>query len=1004
MYQINEQQNVEQVAIEFFYKLGYEFFYGPDVAPNNFRPLRKNYQEVLIEEKLRQALRRINPFLDEKAIEETILTIKKLDKLTLDDNNRLFYQYLQNGVIVKTEKQNKSEIARIIDFKNPENNDFFVINQFTVEGKNIRKPDLVVFVNGLPLAVFEFKHPFDKEISIKDAFKQIDQKYKKDIPDLFFYNQIIVVSDTFKAKYGTINTSWERFSTWKIIEKEGEKLKEGITELEVLIRGIFNKKRFLDILENFIVFEADSEKDTAKYTKKICYYHQYYAVNQASENTLKAIQSDKKIGVLWHTQGSGKSLSMVFYVNKTKKIPQLKSPTYVFLTDRNDLDDQLYKTFLRCSYHHLAKKVTSTEDLKQRLKNPQAEIIFTTIQKFQGKDYPLLSEKENIIVIADEAHRSEYAKLAANVRIALPNASFMGITGTPISLNNRDTRLVFGNYISQYTIDKAVEDGATVPIYYQSRLVPLHLTNYFIDDDYDQLMAEYDLDVKESLKKKFANLEKLVLAEDRISKIVSDIYFHFKNHGIKGKAMITTISREGAIKYYRHLRKYFEKNEIAVVISNIIEFKDELDCELNIKETEKNFKNPESNLKIVVVCDMWLTGFDAPSLEIIYFDKPLKNHTLLQAIARVNRVYKDKPGGLIVDYIGIADDIKKALGEFVFDKKLEEKPMISLEELVNKMNEKLDVVRSMFFGINYQNWKNILPDDFNRLVNISLEKIITDEKLNIISEEKKKRFLKEVSLLIKLFAFVMPHQEAYKIKDEVEFFELIKKRLVKNTNILIDIDYEHKETVVKQLISKSIKAEGILDILKLKDKIDFSILNEKFIEEIKNSQYRNLSIEAIRKLIEEKIKIKIRKNYFRYKKFSDLLDELIEKYEDRLINSSKILDELIKLAQEISNTEESDKKLGMSEEEIALYEVIKKFKIKDLKNGKLKELIKELVRILRRDIAIDWENSEIIKARIRANIKLILLKNNFPLENIKKIMENIYQQIKYLWNSENFFR
>jgi len=603
---LTEQNLTEQPIIDWFKGLGYEYKFGPEITTGGILAER-DFKDVILEKRLRSALRRLNPELSDKNIDEVVYQLKKVENPNLELANKEIWRMLVEGVRVDIEnKENEIRgiFAQVIDFKNPLNNEFLVVNQLTVQGsENIRRPDVVIFINGIPIAVFELKNPQIEEATLQTAFEQL-QEYKKDIPELFKYNQILAISDLSEARYGTISSSIEWFKTWREEESTEEKMK-GVSQLEILVKGIFQKTRLLDIIEHFIVFEADSEKDTSKFTKKICLYHQYFGVNKAVVRTLDAIKpnGDGKIGVLWHTQGSGKTLSMVFYVNKVKELAELEGPTFVFLTDRNDLDNQFYKTFLRTGYNTLAKQAKTILDLKEKLQNAGAELIFTTIQKF-AEDFNILSKKNNIIVIADEAHRSEYAELAARARKALPNASFMGITATPISLDNRNTRLVFGDYIDIYTMNQSVQDGATVPIYYESHLVPLHLTNYFIDEDFDNLAQELDLPLKESLKKKFANLETAVSNPERLQKIAEDIVNHFNNRGVAGKAMVVTISRRVAVEMYKLISKIPNAPKTAVVISKPEEFKSEIQKEIRANELEKQFKKPQDPLQMVIVCDM----------------------------------------------------------------------------------------------------------------------------------------------------------------------------------------------------------------------------------------------------------------------------------------------------------------------------------------------------------------------------------------------------------------
>jgi type I restriction enzyme R subunit len=996
MNKFNEQNLTEQPVIEWFKQLGYEYKFGPEISPGGIF-VERDFKDVILEKRLKSALKRLNPDLPEKAIDEAIYKLKKTEYPNLEITNKEVYQMLRDGIKVDVEDENKSlrgKFIKVIDFEDPLNNEFLVVNQFTVQGiERIRRPDVVVFINGVPIAIFELKNPTIEEATIQTAYQQL-QEYKKDIPEIFKYNQILVISDLVEAKYGTISASWEWFKKWRGIEDPNEQL-QGVSELEVLVKGIFQKARLLDIIRYFIVFEADSEKEVSKYTKKICLYHQYFGVNKAIQRTLQALKpkGDGKIGILWHTQGSGKTLSMVFYVNKAKELPELQSPTFVFLTDRNDLDNQFYKTFLRTGYSALAKQAETIKDLEEKLKTAGAELIFTTIQKF-GDNFGVLSEKENIIVIADEAHRSEYAELAARARKAMPNASFMGITATPIDVENRSTRLVFGDYIDKYPMSRSVEDGATVPIYYESRLVPLHLTNYFIDDEFEELMQEVrDIEVKESLKKKFARLEQAVSVPDRLKQIAEDIVNHFNSRGLEGKAMVVTISRRVAVEMYKLIKELPDAPEVAVVISNPNEFKNEIQEETGASELEKRFKNPQDPLKMVVVCDMWLTGFDVPHLMTMYFDKPLKNHGLIQAIARVNRIFKDKQGGLIVDYIGIADDLKKALS--IYDEPTRNETMISIDEVINKMLEKYDVVKSMLNGVDYSKWKYLEGEQLSQLFQQAINTVITDPKDGTLDDKKKERFLKESLALIKLHAFVMPHKEAYEIKSDVDFFKAIRAVLIKQTvtrKEIPEIGFDLDSTV-KELLARSIAAEGIIDIfaLKGKEKIDISILDERFLEEAKKLKYKNLTIEVLRKLLEYEIGLRIRKNRIRYYSLAELLEKIIEEYENRVINASKVIERLIELAQEIKKVDKEARETGLSEEELAFYDAIASKKMIK-QDEKIKELVKELVKMIRRDLTIDWTNSEIVKARIRDNVRFLLLRNDFKPEETEEITNLIYQQ------------
>ena len=990
---LNENSLTEQPVIEWLKEMGYDYEFGPDLAPGQVLGEREDFREVVLVGRLKRSIRRLNPDLPEAAIDDVVRVITRVEHPNLEIANKEIYKMLTQGVkigIRDKSGEEKGRLAKIYDFENPQNNEFLVVNQLAIQGiEKVRRPDIVVFVNGIPLVIFELKNPTLENATTYSAFQQL-QEYKKDIPEIFKYNQILVIGDLLEAKHGTISSSWEWFSVWKGIESEDEK-NDGISELEILTRGIFHKTRLLDIIENFIIFEADSERDTSKYTKKMGLYHQYFGVNKAVNETLRAAKprGNKKIGVFWHTQGSGKFLSMVFYTNKAKRLEELKSPTFVFLTDRRDLDGQFYRTFLRSGYPS-AKQTEDIKDLKKKLREAAGELIFTTIQKFDT-EYEELSDRKNIIVIADEAHRSQYAKFAANVRVALPNASFMGITGTPISLRNRETRLVFGEHISEYKINQAVLDGATVPIYYEGRLVPLHLANQFIDEEFEDLVGEIGFEIKESYKRKWARLEQAVGAKDRLDKVAKDIVEHFNNRGLEGKGMIVTISRKTAVEMYKIISKIEGAPKVAVVISKPEDFP-ELHQSRDTKESEKRFKNPDDPLKLVIVCDMWLTGFDVPALHTMYIDKPLKNHTLMQAIARVNRIFKDKPGGLIVDYIGVADDLKKALS--IYSSGIQKEAMVPIGEIISKMMEKYDIVRAMFSGIEYKTWKKLKSVELAQLFQKSVNNIITDERSGKLDDEKKKRFAKETEILSQLFAFVMPHREANAIRNEVEFFQAVKRAIIKRTIIRTEGIGLDIESAVRELVSKAISAEGVIDIFDMKGrgKQDISIFDEKFLEEVKNLKYKNLSIDVLRKLLHDELRVRMKTNLVRYKSLLDMLEDIIEKYENNIINSTKVIEKLIELAKEIKKVEKLSEGMGLSEEEMAFYDAISLGKKSINSNGELKELVKDLVKIIKRDLTIDWMNNDIIKARIRANVKLLLLRKGFKAEESEKVLGLIYQQ------------
>ena len=995
MKNLSEDTLAEQPVLDWLKELGYEYAFGPDIAPGGPFMERSDPRGVVLETRFKRSLKRINPDIPDKQLDEVADQIIKYTHQDLELGNKEMYKWISNGIgVVLEDKQGdeRGEYVDIIDFKNPGNNEFLVVNQFSVQGNSVRIPDVVVFINGIPIAIFELKNPTSEKTTIAQAYSQIHDLYKKEIPKIFFYNQVLVISDLWKAKHGTISASYDFFSVWKGIDSEEEKHPDK-SELELLVKGLFNTDHLIDIIENFIIFEADAEKDASKFTKKIAMYHQYFGVNRAVEKTLKAVAGNKKIGVFWHTQGSGKSLAMVFYVNKVKKVNELKSPTILFLTDRNDLDQQLYKTFLRTGYP-TAKQAESIKGLTDRLREPEAGVLFTTIQKFEIRGP--LSNRENIIVIADEAHRSQYAKLAGNVREVLPNASFMGITGTPVSLSNRNTQMVFGSNFSEYPIDKSVADGTTVPIYYEGRLIPLHLLNNYIDLDFDQLVAEHPIETKDTLRRKWATIEHAVGSDDRLKKVAQDVVYHFINRRLEGKAMLVTMSRRIAAAMYQIITQMKDAPEVAVVISGNKDYVGQIQEELDNKELEKRFKNPEDPLKLVIVCDMWLTGFDVPHLNTMYLDKPLKGHTLMQAIARVNRRYKDKEGGLIVDYIGVADNLKKALAIYTSD--IQKQAMIPIEEIIAEMLKHFEEVKRFFVDLDYKDWRKLPHGKMASLFSKAVNMIITDSVTGGINSLQKDQYLKVASRLYKLFCLVMPHKQANDIRDDIEFFEGVRKGIIKNT--IVDPIYVGKdtETAIQDLILKGIVAENVIDIFSQsgKEKPDISILDEKFLKDVKDSHFKNLTIEAIRKLLNDELKSRLRTNILRYKTLLNKLQEIIDEYENNIINSSKVIERLIELAKEIKEAQDVGKEFGLTPEEMAFYDALSQGK-KALKDDKLKQIVKEIIHTLKRDIAIDWTNHEIIKARVRADVRMVLLRNNFSFEQVDKMVEQVYIQAESLY-------
>jgi type I restriction enzyme R subunit len=982
--ELTEKYLVEQPAINWLEELGYNHIEGSKLSPEEGE--RESYKHVVLKKRFITAIKRINPWLTDGLAEEVYRKVLDLDPPDFLMKGKNFYEYLIKGVKIsfKQSREEETRIVRLIDFENPENNEFLVANQFTVESqyesRRFRRPDMVVFVNGLPIAIFEFKS-FNSNETAKDAYNDLKIKMK-DIPQLYVYSQILVASDGLETKYGSPTSDWDRFFVWEGMLSDDDvmvrEIEEGhfqyiyneqeLTSLEVLLKGLFRKE--LEYIEDFILYERFKEA----YEKRIAMYHQFYPVRKAVERTVKCVlegktPEERRIGVVWHTQGSGKSLTMLFYARKVLKVKALENPLILFITDRRNLDEQLYELF---SFMPIVKHAESISELQDLLRTSAGGIIFATIQKFgknKEEEYPFLTDRRNIIVVADEAHRSQYRELAQNLRKALPNASFMGFTATPIELQDRNTYLVFGDPISVYSMDKAVKHRVIVPIYYEARLSELYLTNEFIDEEFEAISEFMEEEEKERLMRKFARLERLILNPDRLQKIAKDIVEHFnkRTQEIEGKAMVVTISREAAVKLYEEIIKQKDRPSVAVVISgnktkDPPEFWQHIRNKNELEVLLSDFKNPERDPKMVIVVDMLLTGFDVPCLHTMYFDKPMKDHSLFQAIARVNRVFKDKPGGLIVDYIGIADNLKKSLSKYTI--KSLSGVIVDIDEIIKLLREKYDVIASYFSGVDYANW--------DKLSSGELAELTASAYTKIASANKKEEFLKNFIFLKKLYLLASPHPETVKIKSDIRFFEIIKKMVIKYSvaktkEISRELEYE-----INQIISRSISAEEPMDIFALREseKPEISILDEDFIKQFRDMEYKDYAADVLLKIMRDRLRVMVRKNPYRYKSFYELLEDLIEKYNDSLITTANVMEELVNIAKAVKIRWEEGKNLNMSEEELALYDLLSS-KIKFFQNS---EEIKTVSRILNEKIKshtkfVDWNRKESLRARIRKDVK-----------------------------------
>ncbi|MGH2279363.1 type I restriction endonuclease subunit R [Aliarcobacter sp. ERUVET-7] len=1017
---INEEQ-VELLAIDWFKELGYDYFLGYEISPDSQNPQRKSYDEVILFNRLKNALIKLNSNIPLVAIEDAIDILRKPQQASLVQNNRAFHQMILQGISVDIKKDDeiKGDVIKLIDFENFSNNDFLVVNQFTIKGsKGNRRPDLIVFINGLPLAIIELKNPADENADIYKAYNQL-QTYKDELEELFVYNEALVISDGINARVGSLTATDERFMFWRTVKDENDKpLLE--YELETLIKGFFNKEYFLDYIQNFILFEDDSKK----IIKKIAAYHQFHAVREAVDSVvLASTQGSRRGGVVWHTQGSGKSISMACFAGKLTKQSAMKNPTLVIVTDRNDLDGQLYATFSSAKML-LGQEPIQMDDvttLRETLLNkPAGGIIFTTIQKFSLKKeesrFPILSDRSNIVVIADEAHRSQYGfdamldkdgkfkyGYAQHLRDALPNATFIGFTGTPIESEDKDTRAVFGDYISVYDIEDAVRDGATVPIYYESRLAKLDLNAEIlkeIDKEVGDLDIGDELSDRERFKSKWSALEKLVGSEPRIKQIAQDIVTHFEDRTatIDGKGMIVAMSRQIAVDLYdaivaiRPSWHSADPTKGAIKIIMTGSASDEAKLQKHIyskqikKDLEKRIKDVDDELKLVIVRDMWLTGFDAPSMHTMYIDKPMKSHNLMQAIARVNRVFKDKKGGLVVDYIGIANELKHALKTYTTAGG-KGKGAIDTAEALAEMLKRLDIVRNLYHGFDYSSFMTkahmLLVPCANFILGL---------------DDGKKRYLDEVLALTKAFSLCGTLDDAKEHKEEIAFFQAVKSVIQKASSKPSNVKDPNK--AIKQLIDNAVISDGVEDIFSLVglDKPNIGILSEEFLEDVANMPYKNLAVELLERLLKDDIRAKTKNNVVQEKKFSDRLQATLGKYHNRAIETSKVIEELIQMAKDFAEATKHGQDLGLNFDELAFYDALAENESALIEMGDetLKKIAIELTLKLRSSISVDWQKRESVRAKMRNIIRIILKRFKYPPDKAEKALDMVMKQAEVL--------
>ncbi len=1027
---------VEQACLDWLEALGYSIMHGPDISPDGDKPERAAYDANILIERFKSAFHNINPHLNADACDYALRKLQQTELPTLIEENRRIHRLIVDGVDVDITREDGSigtDKAKLIDFENPTNNDWLAVNQFTViEGGHNRRPDVVVFINGLPISVIELKNPVDENATIDDAYNQL-QTYKDEIEGLFRTNGLLITSDGLLARVGSLTANAERFMAWRTVDGE-DIAPKGVPELETLINGVFDKSRLLSLLRGFVVFENTG----SGIIKKIAGYHQFHAVHKAVQCTINATDDsgDNRVGVIWHTQGSGKSLLMAFYAGEVIAHPQMANPTLVVLTDRNDLDDQLFTTFAGCKdlIRQTPVQANDREHLQQLLAVPSGGVIFTTIQKFapeQGEsEYPMLTDRRNVIVIADEAHRSQYgfkAKVASDsgevsygfakhLRDAIPNASFIGFTGTPIEATDVNTPAVFGDYIDIYDIQRGVEDGATVPIYYESRLARIELDEDEIakvDEEIEELADDGDAAEAEKKKGKWSRVEALVGAEDRLKMVAADLIEHFEARveAMEGKAMIVCMSRRICIALYDAIIAIRpdwhsdddDKGKIKVVMTGSASDPKDWQQHIGNKARRdllaKRAKKADDELKIVIVRDMWLTGFDAPSMHTMYVDKPMKGHGLMQAIARVNRVFKDKPGGLIVDYIGIAQSLKNALAAYSSNDR--KNAGINQAEAIAVMLEKYEIVKDMFFGFDYSAGLRGEPKDRLAVMAGAMEWILEAQRKAAekeTTEDAKKqahrRYSDAVLNLSKAFALAASSDEAKSIRDEVGFFQAIRAALVKSTGTKKKT--RDDDLSVQQIISRAVISTEIIDILHAAgmESQDISILSDEFLAEIQGMEKKNLALEALKKIIDGEIKSKLSLRFVKTKTFSERLTQAINRYHTNALTTAQVIEELIAIAKEIRAEMGRYEKSGLSQDEVAFYDALSENEsaVDVMGDEKLKLIAHELLSSVRANATIDWHHSDMARAKIRVAVKRILKKYGYPPDLQSEAIKTVLQQ------------
>ncbi|WP_429074531.1 type I restriction endonuclease subunit R [Aeromonas veronii] len=1025
------EDQLEQEVLGWLAEVGYRVVCGYDVAPDSDKPWRANFNQVLLLDQLRGAIARLNPSVPMVAREDALAQVVNLDTPAQLSANRAFHRLLVNGVPVQYQRDGETvgDFVRLVDFEDPTANEWLAINQFTIKGpKHTRRPDIILFVNGLPLVVLELKNPADVHADIWKAFDQL-QTYKEQIPDLFQYNEIMIASDGSEARMGSLSADAERFMQWRTVDGVNLDPYGEFGELETMVRGILTPAMLLDYLRFFVLFEDDG-----RLVKKIAGYHQFHAVRAAIEQVVLASRPDgsHKGGVVWHTQGSGKSITMTCFAARVMRDPAMENPTIVVITDRNDLDGQLFGVF-SLSQDLLREEpvqVSTRGDLRDKLGNrPSGGIVFTTIQKFMpGEDedsFPVLSDRANIVVIADEAHRTQYgfsASLKApgkvaegaaryqvgyaqHLRDALPNATFVAFTGTPVSAEDRDTRAVFGDYIHVYDMQQAKDDGATVAIYYESRLAKLSLNNEelpHIDDEVDELAEDEEESEQAKLKSRWAALEKVVGSKPRIERVAADLVAHFeeRNQAQHGKAMVVAMSREICVHLYDAivaLRPDWhdsdpDKGAIKIVMTGSASDKALLRPHIHAtqvkKRLEKRFKDPSDPLKLVIVRDMWLTGFDAPCVHTLYVDKPMKGHNLMQAIARVNRVFKDKQGGLVVDYIGIANELKSAIKEYTASRG-RGRPTVDAREAYAVLEEKLDVLRSMLHGFDYSDY---LTGGHKLLARAA------DFILGL--EDGKKRFADNALAMSKAFTLCCTLDEAKAVREEVAFLQAVKVMLTKKEVTRKKKTDEERDLAIRQIIGNAVVSGDVVDVFEAVglDKPNIGLLDDEFLAEVRNLPERNLAVELLERLLEGEIKAKFATNLSQEKKFSEMLSKVIQRYQNRSIETAQVIEELIDMAKKFAAVSKRGQALGLNDDELAFYDALanNEASVRELGDEILAKIAHELTASLRRSVTVDWSSRESVRARLRLLVKRILRKYKYPPDQQEEAAQLVLAQAESL--------